>query len=157
MSFAGSMNGIANHRATPAADSSLAPPNASARALITDAILPASSTVGTTSSGLVRSGTGPQLLAPDIGAPEDAHAGPLVEPGCAGRVLTVDAERGHRLAAVGEAPEALLQQRQPEASAPPRGSHPEQRDEAPVAETLLVVDCHGGDLAPVPDDEDELG
>ena len=47
--------------------------------------------------------------------------GALVEARGAGRVLAVDAERGRRLAALGEAAEALVQQRQTEPAAAPRG------------------------------------
>ena len=97
-----------------------------------------------------------ELLAPDIGAPEDAHSGTLVEARGARRVLAVDAERRHRLAAVGKAAEAVVEERQAETLPPPSLPHPEPRDEAPVAEALLVVDRRGGDLVAVPDDEDQF-
>src|SRR4051812_3006806 len=151
MSRAGSRMGSANQRATPAADSTQAPPRAAARSLINFAMRPASSTVGTTSSG-----TRTQLLAPDVRAPEDAHPRALVESRGAGRVLTVDAECSHRLTPLGKAAEALLKQRQPESPAPPGGPDAEKRDQAPVTEALLIVDRGRCDLTAVPDDEDQL-
>src|SRR6476619_2051158 len=105
MSAGGSRFGRANQRSMPSAASSVIPNSACARALIAAAMRAASATVGTMSSG-----TGTQLLAPDIGTPEDAHAGALVQPRRAGRVLTVDAEGCGRLATRREPTEALVQQ-----------------------------------------------
>ena len=61
------------------------------------------------------------------------------------------------LAALREAAEALVQQREPEPAPAPGGPHRQRADPAPVTQALVVVERDGGDLVTVPDDRDELG
>src|SRR6188472_213896 len=149
MSCAGSRSSSSNHRATPSDVSSAARPVAAACAFRTSAIPAASCGVGARTASSVSC---TQLLRPDVGLPEDAHARAFVEARRARGVLDVHPERDGRLTGPAEPPEGLVEEREAEAAAPPRGPHAERADEAPVAHSLRIVAREGDDLVTGPDD-----